>query len=350
MIMRVKKVCSNAIALMFLNKSAQSKSNRKLFVLMSCLFVWLLTGVFQQEAQAQNRCPPGQREITIFGVPRDGPPSCTSKIPKGTLDIPSCPKTTVRPSKRFLPGLNVQYGTALPKQNGHRYIDVGPGKFSKIYFGRCFNINNFIEIHNGERVVVKNANRQKAGDIGRACFNNKCGIIFLADLKPLSPPPVAGRRADEDAGKIEGLDEKFYVAVPANKKLYLFREPKFSNNPIAKLSNGTLVRGGKNNHPNDPLWKRICTTRTCGFAFSEFLKPGTQKDIGRHKAKPKKVMTISAKEIWVYEKPNGLSRELGTLIQHQIVDVHETVTNELGDKWTRVCHNGCGWVLSFDLR
>ncbi len=350
MMMKVKKLCANAITLMFLNKITQSRSNRNLFVLFSCLFIWSLTGVFQQEAHAQNRCPPGQREITILGVPNTGPPACSSKIPKGTFNIPSCPKTTARPSKRFIPGLNVQYRTALPKENGHRYIGVGPGKFAKIYLGRCLDINNSIEIHNGERVVVKNANRQKAGDIGRACFNNRCGIIFLADLKPLSPPPVAGRRANEDAGKIEGLNEKFYVAVPANKKLYLFSQPKFSGKPLAKLSNGTPLRGTKNNHAQDPAWKKVCTTETCGFVYSQFLKRGTPKDMSRQRGQPRKVITISAREITVFAAPDGHSKRLGAVYKGQIVDANQTVTNEEGVTWTKICKNGCGWVPTEDLR
>lgn len=52
MMMKVKKLCANAITLMFLNKITQSRSNRNLFVLFSCLFIWSLTGVFQQEAHA----------------------------------------------------------------------------------------------------------------------------------------------------------------------------------------------------------------------------------------------------------------------------------------------------------
>ena len=330
-------------------KKAVTNTPKLFLMLFSISFILTLFIDLTNEAQAQNRCPPGQREITIFGVPSNGPPTCTSDLPKGTITPVRCPKDLPRPPARFLPGAKVNMGKPIPGEKGHRYVDVGPGKFAKIYTG-CLDKRNFFEIHNGERVVVKWTIRGSAGDLGHACHNNRCGYIYLADLRPINPPPVAGRRADENAGKIEGLDEKFYVAVPANRKLFLFAEPDILGDVVAELSRGTQVKGSKNNLRNRPRWKKVCTAQKCGYVVAGYLKQGTPPAINRQEQGATRIMKITARKLDVYAQPDGFSKILGALYQGQMIDVMETVVNDEGVRWTKICLNGCGWVITEDLR
>lgn len=95
----------------------------------------------------------------------------------------------------------------------------------------------------------------------------------------VAPPPPAPPPTPDVADPLDiaaNAQKAYIVSVPPSKTLSLRARPHHQSREILSLRNGDSVRGGNpRTQPNGSRWTGVCHDKTCGWATSRYLKPGT---------------------------------------------------------------------------